>query len=72
VLRVARAARRCQVRHVVSGVIGQGSEPESAGAGWAWRILNHTSIGSGISLQETVWCKYSNESYDIVIRQYYG
>jgi hypothetical protein len=23
-------------------------------------------------LTERVWCKYSNESYDIVIRQYYG
>jgi hypothetical protein len=28
--------------------------------------------GTRIDLEERVWCKYSNEPYDIVIKRYYG
>jgi len=33
---------------------------------WDWEIL------MGKPFINRVWCKYSNEPYDIVIRKYYG
>jgi hypothetical protein len=50
-------------------------EPFSGCAGQASGFSLHAGVATKASQRdklERVWCKYSNDPYDIVISQYYG